>query len=575
MDRIWFTQYNSFRQSGAAPFLVRLLSGSQRIRATSLRELPSYYGSPVLGPENLITGEEQLRAAATATFQVDHRIPAILRPATREQVQESLRIASQFGISVYPVSSGKNWGYGSRVPVTDGCVLLDLGRMNRIVEFSEDLAYATVEPGVTQRQLYDFLRERHSRLWIDGTGSSPECSLIGNTLERGFGHTPYGDHFANVCGFEVVLATGETLETGAGRFPGSPAAPVYRWGLGPSLDGLFAQSNLGVVTRMTFWLMPAPDYFQAFFFRCDSEEALPPLIDALRQLRLSGTLRSAIHVGNDYKVLAGMQQYPWEETGGSTPLTPERMEGFRQRMNFGVWNGSGGLYGTRAQVAEARRLLRRALAGKVSRLQFLDDRRLALASRFSRLFGLIARWDLSRALELVRPLYGLMKGVPTDKALASAYWRKRHPPPQKMDPDADACGLLWCSPVAPADGRHARILAELATRVLLSHGFEPMLSITLITERALICVISITYDREETGEDQRARAGFDQLQTELAAKGYVPYRLGIQSMDQMKAEGAYASLLGAIKHAVDPAGVLAPGRYAMDSTRQTQSLSPR
>jgi 4-cresol dehydrogenase (hydroxylating) flavoprotein subunit len=92
---------------------------------------------------------------------------------------------------------------------------------------------------------------------------------------------------------------------------------------------------------------------------------------------MSGTLRSAIHVANDYKVLGGIQQYPWAETGGSTPLTPDQMAGFRRRMNFGAWSGSGGLYGTRAQVSEGRRLLSRALAGKVSRLLFLDDRRLA------------------------------------------------------------------------------------------------------------------------------------------------------------------------------------------------------
>jgi 4-cresol dehydrogenase (hydroxylating) flavoprotein subunit len=525
----------------------------------------------VLGDENTTTQEEPLQAAAKATFSVDRRIPAILRPATREQVQQCLRIAGKFGVPVYPISSGKNWGYGSRVPVVDGCVLLDLGRMNRILEFNEDLAYATVEPGVTQGQLFDFLRERQSRLWIDATGSSPECSLIGNALERGFGHTPYGDHFANVCGLEVVLATGEVVETGAARFSDAPSAPVYRWGLGPSLDGLFTQSNLGVVTRMTFWLMPAPEYFQAFFFRCGRDEALPALIDALRELRLSGTLRSAIHVGNDYKVLAGIQQYPWSETGGSTPLTAEMMQRFRRQMNFGAWNGSGGLYGTRGQVAEARALLRRALAGRVDTLQFLDDRKLAAASRFSGAFRMLTGWDLSRAIELVRPLYGLMKGVPTDRALRSAYWRKRDPPPAKMDPDRDACGLLWCSPVAPAEGRHARTLAELSARVLLSHGFEPMLSITLITERALICVISITYDREQAGEDRRARACFEQLQSELAAKGYISYRLGIQSMQQMKAQGAYGALLGDIKRAVDPAGILAPGRYAMES----EVFSPR
>ena len=163
----------------------------------------------VLGRENLITQEEPLRAAETATFFVDRQIPAILRPATREQVQQCLRIASKFAVPVYPISSGKNWGYGSRVPVTDASVLIDLSRLNRILDFNEKLAYVTVEPGVTQRQLFQLLQDRHSSLWMDATGSSPDCSLIGNAVERGFGHTPYGDHFAQVCGFEVVLPTGQ------------------------------------------------------------------------------------------------------------------------------------------------------------------------------------------------------------------------------------------------------------------------------------------------------------------------------------------------------------------------------
>ena len=236
----------------------------------------------VLGAENVITAEDQLSAAGTATFPVYQRVPAILRPATREEVRQILRIATHFRIPLYPVSSGKNWGYGSGVPAVDGCVVLDLSRMSRILDFSEELGYVTVEPGVTQGQLFEFLRTRNSRLWIDGTGSSPDCSLVGNALERGFGHTPYGEHIANVCDFEVMLPSGDTLETGVARFPGALAAPVYRWGLGPSLDGLFAQSNFGVVTRVTLWLMPAPEYFQAFFFRCDSEAAILAVVDALR-----------------------------------------------------------------------------------------------------------------------------------------------------------------------------------------------------------------------------------------------------------------------------------------------------
>ncbi|MBV8476021.1 MAG: FAD-dependent oxidoreductase, partial [Acidobacteria bacterium] len=129
------------------------------------------------------------RNMEVATFATWQRVPAILRPANRNQVQECFRIANRFGTPLYPISSGKNWGYGSRVPPADGCSILDLSRLNRIIDFNEDLGSVTVEPGVTQRRLHQFLRERGSLLWMDATGSSPECSLIGNAMERGFGHT--------------------------------------------------------------------------------------------------------------------------------------------------------------------------------------------------------------------------------------------------------------------------------------------------------------------------------------------------------------------------------------------------
>ena len=75
---------------------------------------------------------------------------------------------------------------------------------------------------------------------------------------------------------------------------------------------------------MSVWLMPAPEAFQAFFFLCKDEQGLAPILDALRPLRLNGTLRSVMHIGNDYKVLAATSQYPWEEIGGRTPLDRRR-----------------------------------------------------------------------------------------------------------------------------------------------------------------------------------------------------------------------------------------------------------
>lgn len=515
----------------------------------------------ILGAEFIRTDGPALRAAETATFATTQRIPAILRPANREQVQECLRIANRFGTPLYPISSGKNWGYGSRVPPTDECAILDLSRLDGILDFNEELGYVTVEPGVTQSRLHEFLQSRRSSLWMDATGSSPDCSLIGNAMERGFGHTPYGDHFAHVCGLEVVLPTGEVIQTGSARFPDSRAAPVSRWGAGPSLDGLFSQSNLGVVTRMTIWLMPEPEAFEAFFFRCDSIDGLPGLVNSLRRLRINDVLRSSIHIGNDYKVLSGLQQYPWAAAKEQTPLSGELMAAFRKDLSFGCWNASGGLYGTQGHVSEAKQLLKKAVAGQPGKLKFLSARTLRIAKRFAKPFKLLTGWDIRHTVELVEPVFGLMRGIPTSHSLASAYWRKRIPVPADPDPDRDRCGLLWCAPVAPADGTQVANLAQIANETLLSFGFEPMISLTILTPRTVSCVVSISYDRETAGQDEQAMTCYDELVSRCARNGYYPYRLGIQSRAETRDGDAYTGLIRKLKKTFDPNGILAPGRY--------------
>src|SRR3954447_14710117 len=370
----------------------------------------------VLGSENVSTEPSRCEAVEATSFERASRVYALLFPGSVEDVIECLSIATRHGIALYPVSTGKNWGYTSGAPTSDA-VILNLSRMNRILDFNEELGYVTIEPGVTQRQLFDFLQSRKSKLWMDPTGASPDCSIIGNTVERGFGHTPYSDHFAHSCDWQVVLPSGDVIQTGMGEMPGAKAAPLYRWGVGPFVDGLFSQSNLGIVTRITVWLMPAPECVEAFFFKVDRDEDLPQLLDALRPLRMDGTLKSACHIGNDYKVLCGLQAYPWQETAGATPLRPEVLSQIAKKLNFGAWNGSGALYGTKRQVAEARRLVRQALKGKVQRLKFLDERKLGLARRFAKFAKPFTSWDLSQTLELLRPLFGLIQGVPTDQPM--------------------------------------------------------------------------------------------------------------------------------------------------------------
>ena len=244
----------------------------------------------------------------------------------------------------------------------------------------------------------------------------------------------------------------------------------------------------------------------------------------------------------------------------------------RKSLGIGMWNGSGGLYGTKAQVREARRQLRRALAGKVDRLQFVNDRTLSLLQRFAKPFQLITGWDFGRTLKLLGPVYNLMKGVPTGSMMGSTYWRKKGPLPLVADPDRDGCGLLWCSPVVPNTGADATNATDIASDVLLSHGFEPQISVSLATERSLICVITIAYDRAVAGEDERAMRCYHDLMDRLLARGYPPYRLNVGSMGYLAGNSEeYTDALRRLKHALDPKGILAPGRYKPAPAREEAS----
>ena len=73
---------------------------------------------------------------------------AAVAPDSVEQVQKVTRIAITFKIPIYPISPGKNLGYGGSAPNLSGSVVLDLKRMNRVLEENDRNHYALVEPGV-------------------------------------------------------------------------------------------------------------------------------------------------------------------------------------------------------------------------------------------------------------------------------------------------------------------------------------------------------------------------------------------------------------------------------------------
>jgi 4-cresol dehydrogenase (hydroxylating) len=330
------------------------------------------------------------------------------------------------------------------------------------------------------------------------------------------------------------------VHTGFARFPGAEAAPLHRWGVGPYLDGLFSQSNLGVVTQLTLWLTPIPEHADFMTATISREASLPRVIEALQPLFICGVLRNPIKITNDFRCLSVATRYPWSIMGSTAPL-PRRVVGMLSAKPF-RWALSGVVeYATPRHRAPQRRLLQDALRKAGATVSFRSEAAIKA--------GIPGLWE-----EIFRPDSGF--------DVAATYWRKRTKPPRRMDPDRDLCGAIWCSPVVPLGGIHVARAVRIVERTTREAGLEPMMAITVLDSRTAHVVAPLLFDRAVAGEDERALACAEKMSGALERCGYYPYRLGVNSMRVLpEPRGDYVEFRQALKRALDPNGILSPGRY--------------
>jgi 4-cresol dehydrogenase (hydroxylating) len=517
----------------------------------------------ILGSQGVDVSQATLDRYSRSTGFSSIRPQAVIYPKSTEQVQDVVRAAGRFHVSVYPISRGHNWGYGDACPPTESQFVIDLSQMNRIVEVNTRLSYAVIEAGVTQGQLFRYFQEHDIPLWMDCTGAGSQASIVGNALERGFGHTCYGDHVANICGMKIVLPNGRVLETGMGRYSPSNSRYVYPHGVGPSLDGLFVQSNLGIVTQIGLWLMPRPDAYSAFFIRTDDASSLEPLIERLSAMRQRGLIRSTVHIANDLRVLSARIGYPWERANNRTPLPADLRNDLRQEHRLGAWNAAGAIYGDRRTVKAARKSIK--LGMRPFAVRFVNERRMKFAAFVSRALGFTsAGRGLADLLESMRPNYELLQGRPTDAPLKGATWRVRQERPRHpSDPRDVHAGVAYVSPVLPATGDAAKEAVDIISPIYDRYGFDALITFTMINERALICVTNVAFDVRSGDDIDDAAKCYREMSEALLSAGHVPYRTGPDGFEMIRDDSStFWQVVRSIKLALDPGRIISPGRYA-------------
>lgn len=513
----------------------------------------------IVGAEWVFTDEEDvdLYRDSYSIFwdQPEERIvAAAVCPDSVDQVQAAVKVANRYGIPIYPVSTGKNLGYGGSAPAYAGSVVLDLKRMNRILRVDEDRGFVLVEPGVSYFDLYQHLRETGSRLMVDvpdpGWGS-----LVGNSLDHGAGYLQptYRNHFESHCGMEVVLADGTLLRTGMGAMPGADSWQDFKFGVGPWIDGIFSQSNFGVVTKMGFWLMPEPEAHleaNAFAYRF---EDLSPMVNALNYLENTGVANGMSFVTSP--LYGGSSFVPRDQrvvdhlAGAGHDLSQEELNAFADANKVPYWSMTLKFYGPEDAVRANWNFCKKEFAKRVPGTTF-DE-------------GKLWRFPLTPEQhdEVHKPSFG----IPSLEMFSRG---ARSP----NNPDGD-WGHIWFAPIIPRTGEAIieanKVISEITARFDRIDSLRRVKFSTPTTywARSFILLFGFSIKRDPE-YDRKTLECLRTLIAECAKHGWGEYRASPVVHDNVAAaysfnNNALTRFHERLKDAVDPNGIISAGRYGI------------
>lgn len=486
----------------------------------------------IVGAEHVSSLDDARHAYADALAPRDPQSYAprgAVAPSSADEVQAIVRLAGEHEVPLWPISRGKNYGYGGSAPRFSDVVMLDLIRLNRIIEVNAEMGYAVLEPGVGFDDLFHYLQNNNIPLWTSAPAHT-WGSVVGNALERGVGYTPYGEHASKVCGLEVVTASGELMRTGMGALPNSKTWQLFPYGFGPSWDGAFMQSNFGIVTKMGLWLMPEPESTLNLTIKLDREDALPAAIDILRPLKLDGTVQANPSLGNAIRSLStrGPRSTYFNGTG---PMPADVLDAARRKVGLGHWNFYVRLFGD-PRINEIN-------AAKVrSAFEALPS-------------ATIEQSEWHRGDDLAQ------SGIPVPSlgALGVVDWL------------GGAGGHLTFSPVSAFSGAEAWKQYVTIKAMFESAGFDYYGGFTA-GQRYLNHITMILFDRTNPEMMTRANGLFSDLIKVAASNGWGEYRTHTLWYDEVSStynynDGILRRWNEAVKDAVDPKGIIAPGKMGI------------
>ena len=451
-----------------------------------------------------------------------------LYPISLSQVREIVHIANKYKIVLYPFSSGMNWGQGSRIPLVNDSLLVDMSKLNAIIEINEKHRYMIIEAGVTQLQAYKALQ--HTKYKIPVTGSSANSSIVGNMLERGA--TFFGHRNKLLMGIETVLGNGETIRTGLWHYykETNKHKPIiyHAQGVGADINGLFTQSNFGIVTKLVVRLLPKR---KGLLLHAEAKEKnLIPLVDTLYSLWEDKVTNDGVLITN--------KNDPRTTTKGNYSYT-------------GDWFTVSSIAGATPSITKTlRKEAKRRLYPYCYHIDFLPTDS--------------EETDKHPYFSVLNKLY---HGEPTNYSLKTMALMQKEvdlKSEKEMDINKDVIGFSVALPAVPFDGSQVWKVMQTVKEVSERLEVEPFHNFASINDKVFEGFYRIYFDRKDKEAKLKAHKWNKEVHLALAKINIFPYRMNIERMPYFTKEfdDTFWQTIKNIKNTLDPNQVIALGKYS-------------
>jgi len=247
----------------------------------------------IVGEENVSDREADLYVYSSDASVHQARPNVVVRPGSTEEVQDIMRYANANKVPVVPRGAGSGMS-GHAVPI-DGGIVLDMKRMNRILDIRPEDVLVRVEAGVVNDDLNRALKP-HGVFFPPTPSSGNICTIGGmiGTNASGNRAVKYGATRDSVMGLKVVMANGDVLNMGSNTRVESAGYQLHRLIVG-------SEGTLGIVTEATLLLSPLPKFRAIGVVNFD---ALEDAGNAISAIAASGVKPSMMELMDDVAIKA-------------------------------------------------------------------------------------------------------------------------------------------------------------------------------------------------------------------------------------------------------------------------------